>query len=266
MRNKVYNSFILYYYARAEMEILMENNRSNDNLPRYIEVYNNILKNVKAGLYNEENKLPNENKLAQEMGVSRMTLRQSLLLLQEDGIIEARKGVGNFICNKASYSSAGLEQTTNVLEKCGISNIDKVICLPQLGSSNAYSEDVFERKIPVIFGANLYYFLNENCYAQCFSIIPADLEFMADYDLLDSQQAQTLITNDIYQYTKAVKFDIKVAKFKENLMDNAFDEDMELFVLVVEKMMDYRGKVICLNKYHIPIQYADIKINAFNKQ
>ena len=37
----------------------MENNRSSNNLPRYIEVYNKILKNIKEGLYDEEQKLPN---------------------------------------------------------------------------------------------------------------------------------------------------------------------------------------------------------------
>lgn len=60
----------------------MENNRSNDHLPRCIEVYNKILKNIKSGLYNGENKLPGENKLAEQMGVSRMTLFKRILQLQ----------------------------------------------------------------------------------------------------------------------------------------------------------------------------------------
>ena len=45
----------------------MENNRSKEKSPRYIEVYNQILKNIIDGVYMEENKLPNENKLAQQM-------------------------------------------------------------------------------------------------------------------------------------------------------------------------------------------------------
>lgn len=85
----------------------MENNRSNDNLPRYIEVYNKILRNIKQGLYEEENKLPNENKLAEQMGVSRMTLRQAILLLQEDGVVESRQGVGNFIHKQAISGVVG---------------------------------------------------------------------------------------------------------------------------------------------------------------
>ncbi|EGT3615766.1 GntR family transcriptional regulator [Clostridium perfringens] len=253
------------YYEFKKMENYMENNRSNDNLPRYIEVYNKILKNIKAGLYNEENKLPNENKLAEQMGVSRMTLRQSLLLLQEDGIIESKKGVGNFICNQVSYSSAGLEQMMNVLGKCGLTDIDKITCLPKLGTSNFYTDDIFERKVSVVCGSNLYYYFQNKCCAHCFSVIPMDLEFISEYDLLDSKQAEILITNDIYKYAKVIKFEIKIVEDHENLIDNGFDVDTKLFVLVVEKMLDFRGRVICLNKYHIPVQYANIRVNALKK-
>lgn len=252
-------------YNHKEMENFMENNRSNDNLPRYIEVYNKILKNIKAGLYCEENKLPNENKLAEQMQVSRMTLRQSLLLLQEDGIIESRKGVGNFIHNQVSYSSAGLEQTTDVLKKCGITEIDKVICSSRLGTANFYTDDIFERKVPVVCGANLFHYFKNHCYAHCFSVVPTDLEFICDYDLLDSAQAEKLITNDIYHYAKAINFEIKIVEDDKNLIDNGFESDTKLFVLVIEKMMDYQGNVICLNKYHIPTNYANIKVNAFKK-
>lgn len=243
----------------------MENNRSSNNLPRYIEVYNKILKNIKEGLYDEEHKLPNENVLAEQMKVSRMTLRQSLLLLQEDGVIESKKGVGNFIRKQAVVSVTGLEQMGNVLEKCGVQNIDKIICNPQLGMSNYYSDSVFERKVMVVCGSNLFFFSNEKCCAHCFSVIPMDLEFISEYDLIDSEQAVKLITHDIYNYAKVIKFEIKIMEDEENLIDNGFDMESKLFVLVIEKMLDCKGQVICLNKYHIPIENVNIKINALKK-
>lgn len=244
----------------------MENNRSNDHLPRCIEVYNKILKNIKSGLYNGENKLPGENKLAEQMGVSRMTLRQSLLLLQEDGIIESRKGVGNFIRNQVSYPSSGLEQMTNVLEKCGVTDIDSITCVPKLGTSNFYCDDIFERKVPVVCGSNLNYYFQNKCCAHCFSAIPMDMEFISEYDLMDSGQAEVLITNDIYQYAKAIKFEIKIVGDQENLIDNGFEDDVKQFVLVIEKILDEKGRVICLNKYHIPVQDANIRVNALIKE
>lgn len=243
----------------------MENNRSNDHLPRFVEVYNKILKNIKAGLYSGDHKLPNEHKLAEQMGVSRMTLRQSLLLLQEDGIIEARKGVGNFIRDQASYPSAGLEQMKDVLEKCGVAGIDKILCEPKLGTANLYSDDVFERKVPVVCGCNLYFHRQDQCCAHCFSAVPMDLEFITDYDLMDAKQAEALITGDIYEHARAVKFDIKVVGDQDHLIDNGFDDDTQLFVLVIEKILDDRGRIICLNKYHIPAQEANIRVNALVK-
>lgn len=240
----------------------MENNRSNDNLPRYIEVYNKILRNIKQGLYEEENKLPNENKLAEQMGVSRMTLRQAILLLQEDGVVESRQGVGNFIHKQAISGVVGLEQKGNVLEKCGLRDFDQVICVPQLGTSNFYSDDVFERNVPVLCGSNLFYHSKNKCCAHCFSIIPMDVDFISGYDIMVPEQVIKLLSDDIYKYAKAVQFEIKIIKNQESLIDNGFDKDIESLLLIIEKMMDYGGKVICLNKYHIPVQYVNIKINA----
>lgn len=242
----------------------MENNRSNENVPRYVEVYNRILKNIKEGFYNEENKLPNEIKLAEQMGVSRMTLRKSLLLLQEDGIIESRKGVGNFLCNQSSIST-GLEQAGEVLEKCGIYKIDRVTCSPKLGTTTLYCDDVFERKVPIVLGANLYYFFEKTCYAHCFSIIPTDVDFIAEYDLLDAKHAERLIRYDIYKYAKVVKFEMKIVEDSENFINNGTTMNSQLIFLVIEKMIDDQGKVICLNKYHIPVEYVNIRVNAFKK-
>lgn len=243
----------------------MENNRSSNNQARYIEVYNKILKNIKEGLYDGENKLPNENTLSKQMGVSRMTLRQSLLLLQEDGIIESRKGVGNFIRKQAVVSQDGLEQINNVLEKCGIKDIDNIVCSPRLSTSNYYSDNTFDRKVNVLCGSNLYFYSKGKCYAHCFSIIPMDLDFISNYDMMDSEQALKLIIDDIYDYAKAAKLEIRIIEDEDNLIENEFKGESKLFVLVVEKILDYTGQIICLNKYHIPIEYADIKINALKK-
>lgn len=241
----------------------MENNRSKENEPRYIEVYNKILKNIKDGLYNEANKLPGENKLAQQMGVSRITLRQSLMLLQEDGIIESRKGVGNFLHSTLSQPSIGLEQLGSVIEKCGINDFDRMTCTPVLGMSNLYSDEVFERKVPIVLGTNMYYYGGEHCYAHCFSILATDIDIIQDYDLLDALQVSELLTKKIYTLSKTVKFEIKIMEDHDKLINDVFEDEHQLFVLVIEKIIDHQGRVICLNKYHIPTQYANIKINAF---
>lgn len=97
----------------------MENNRSKEKAARYARVYNKILEMIQAGMYPEGSKLQSEPVLAEKMNVSRSTLRQALALLQEDGIIEARRGVGNFVRKTVDANATGLEKMENpMLKSC----------------------------------------------------------------------------------------------------------------------------------------------------
>lgn len=243
----------------------MENNRSRKKSPQYIEVYNKILKNIQDGLYQEEQKLPNEMKLAEQVGVSRMTLRQALQLLKEDGIIEARKGVGNFLRNQEEYMTFGLEEIGQVLKKCGITKVDAVVCEPRLDPSVLYTENVFERKVSIFLSTNLYYYFRGQCYAHCFSTIPTDVDFIEGMDITDEKQVRKLICEDIYNYTKIAKVEIKGIKQDEKMEDILWGAENSIFALIVEKLLDIDGKLICVNKYYIPIEYLDAQVTGLKK-
>ena len=44
-------------------------------------------------------KLPNENELAKELGVSRSTLREAIKILTTNGVLEIKRGKGTFVTN-----------------------------------------------------------------------------------------------------------------------------------------------------------------------
>ena len=52
---------------------------------------------VNQGVYKPGDKLPNERQLAAQMGVSRTTIRETIKALSASGVIEIRRGVGNFV-------------------------------------------------------------------------------------------------------------------------------------------------------------------------
>lgn len=96
--------------------------------PIYKKLYEKILENIENKNYNCCEKLPSENKLANEFNVNRHTVRQALSLLKDEGFIYSLKGKGNFISNikvpysisdKSSYSSKildlGYEPKTKLL-------------------------------------------------------------------------------------------------------------------------------------------------------
>ncbi|MGW1934120.1 GntR family transcriptional regulator [Streptomyces sp. NPDC001919] len=62
-----------------------------------VALYERIADAVHDGTYPPGSTLPSEPKLAVELGVSRPALREALLLLQEDGLLTVRRGVGRTV-------------------------------------------------------------------------------------------------------------------------------------------------------------------------
>ncbi|MFJ9796806.1 GntR family transcriptional regulator [Streptomyces sp. NPDC101145] len=60
-------------------------------------LYERIVDAINAGTYPPGSTLPSEPRLAAELGVSRPALREALLLLQEDGLLSVRRGVGRTV-------------------------------------------------------------------------------------------------------------------------------------------------------------------------
>ena len=68
-------------------------------LPAYIRIHDQIKKEIDEGLWKIGDRLPSERDLAERFKVSRMTLRQAITLLVEEGILERRVGSGTYIAS-----------------------------------------------------------------------------------------------------------------------------------------------------------------------
>lgn len=65
--------------------------------PLYLEVIDVLMKDIRGGTYPPGARLPSEEHLARELGVSRVSLREALRVLAEDGILFRRHGSGTFV-------------------------------------------------------------------------------------------------------------------------------------------------------------------------
>lgn len=72
--------------------------KNNDLFFRVLESFK---KDILDGKYPFQSKLPSETALADELGISRSTLRKVLEELKKSGLIESRKGCGWFVCDKS---------------------------------------------------------------------------------------------------------------------------------------------------------------------
>ena len=58
--------------------------------PVYIQIHNQLRENIENGHWKVGQKIPAERELAAEFGVSRMTLRQAIQTLVDEGVLERR--------------------------------------------------------------------------------------------------------------------------------------------------------------------------------
>ncbi|MTD42242.1 UTRA domain-containing protein [Erwinia sp. CPCC 100877] len=69
-------------------------------LPVYIQIHDKIKEDIEHGVWKIGDRLPSERELAIQFNVSRMTLRQAIQTLADEGILERKIGSGTYVARK----------------------------------------------------------------------------------------------------------------------------------------------------------------------
>ncbi|WP_067625317.1 GntR family transcriptional regulator, partial [Alicyclobacillus acidiphilus] len=64
---------------------------------RYLEIREEILARIGRSEWTQGTRLPSENQLAKEYGVTRVTVRKALAALEQDRVLTTRQGVGRYV-------------------------------------------------------------------------------------------------------------------------------------------------------------------------
>ena len=105
---------------------------------KHVKVYNRLYSMIQDGVYPPGSQLPSEPELAQQMDVSRMTLRRALALLQEDGLVINIRGKGNFI-NEADPDAVYEEEYT-----IDLSQLKPTVAFPHLPENTKTIDEISE--------------------------------------------------------------------------------------------------------------------------
>src|SRR5712692_298719 len=69
-------------------------------IPLYYQLENLLREKIMSGSFATGDRLPTESDLIHQYGVSRITVRQALTALAEEGLIERRQGRGTFVAER----------------------------------------------------------------------------------------------------------------------------------------------------------------------
>jgi GntR family transcriptional regulator len=76
--------------------------------PIRVAVYSRLADGIRSGVFRLGEMLPREIEIGHQLGVSRTPVREALMLLEEDGLIRTKRGVGRFVADV--LPCPGLEQ------------------------------------------------------------------------------------------------------------------------------------------------------------
>lgn len=103
----------------------MEVNKSND-IPLYIQLKNLILSKIKLNEYQTNLPIPSERQLADELSISRMTVRQAYRILEAEGMLYRIKGRGTFV-SKPVFEQRNIMSFTTFVKDKGFTPVTKVL-------------------------------------------------------------------------------------------------------------------------------------------
>lgn len=88
-----------------------------NSLPVYIKIHDRLKEEIQQGVWKVGDRLPSERELSVKFGVSRMTLRQAIQTLADEGIIERKIGSGTYVAReKVQEKMSGTTSFTEIME------------------------------------------------------------------------------------------------------------------------------------------------------
>ncbi len=72
-------------------------------VPLYEQVARLLRKDIQDGVFNSSSRLPTEGELAEQYGISRITVRHAVSVLVKEGLVERKQGKGTFICKAVMH-------------------------------------------------------------------------------------------------------------------------------------------------------------------
>lgn len=88
--------------------------------PAYVKIRDQIKRDIDEQVWKVGERLPSERDLAEEFEVSRMTLRQAVSLLVDEGVLERRVGSGTFVAStRVQEKMRGTTSFTEIIKSQG---------------------------------------------------------------------------------------------------------------------------------------------------
>lgn len=233
-----------------------------DKVPLYVLIYEQLFHLIESNYFKLGEKLPGENALAKELGVSRPSLRQALLILQEDGIVHNVQGKGNFLVKTKKNIDIGLERLCNAVRTFNNDDYDDISIDVKYEMPTKWVQSILQIKSNDLVAVFIRRYKIKSEYA-CFniSIIPYDILSSYNLNIDNSNEMLSFLDGKIYEEAASAKTEIKLTTSGDFVAEK-LDIPEEMTLLLLEEIMfKESGEPIVLSKSYFRPDYYDFHIN-----
>ncbi len=233
-----------------------------DKVPLYVHIYEQLFHLIESNYFKQGEKLPGENSLAKELGVSRASLRQALLILQEDGIINNVQGKGNFLVKSRKNIDMGLEKLCNAARVFNNEEYEDISLEINYEMPSKWIQSVLQIKsnnLVVVFHRR--YKINSEYACYNISVIPYDIMTTFNLDMENQSDLLDFLDNRIYDETSSAKTHMKLTTSGDFIAEKLQINEDEVLMLFEETIFQESGQPIVLSKSYFRPEFYDFHIN-----
>ncbi len=235
---------------------------TGDKVPLYVRIYEQLFHLIESNYFKHGEKLPGENSLAKALGVSRPSLRQALLILQEDGIIYNVQGKGNFLVKTKKNIDVGLERLCNAAKTFCNEKYDDIIIDLKYEMPTKWIQSVLQIKSNTLVAVFIRRYKIKSEFV-CFniSIIPYDKLSQYNIDMEKADELLSFLDEKIYEEVATAKTEIKLTTSGDFVAENLDIPEDIVLILFEETMFKESGEPIVLSKSYFRPEFYDFHIN-----
>lgn len=241
---------------------------SQEKKPVFVTVYERLYDMMTDGTFPVGEALPSEPKLATMLGVSRMTLRQALGLLTEDGLVTKVKGKGNFVMDRNKPMVSSLEKLGNPVYKCMQLPLEKEVEIEfRLEPPNEYEQAQFKRRTAAVVAVDRWYRSEGRVVAYSLTLMPIESVTTLDIDLNDKQGLLRMLEDGVYHIATRSHIRVQTTWVGSFISDRyVLTEKGELNLLYENIYTDDDFAPLVVNKHYMLPQHCSLEINASSEK
>ncbi len=228
----------------------------------FVRVYEQLLKLLLDGTFPGDTWLPSEPKLAAMLGVSRMTLRQALELLREDGLIRKHQGKGNYVIRQGTRAHKDLDVLGHPVYQCCELEIDDVEMEFRIEVPNEQNIELFQRESAVMIAVDRWYRSRGNIVAYSLALIPVEALPRLEIKLNQVNTLLQTLETGIYQQAERTRLLVSSTSVGNFISGKyVMSPNREVMLIREDIYVDGGPAPVVCNKHYVQKECCHIEIN-----